>query len=97
GEVELLAGLAGVHPADHARARPQHPLGVPGALSAGDALDDDLAVLVEEDCHDLLSSLPGRGELGGATGRAVHGVDLLEVDGSCAGDEISEDPPALLG
>src|SRR5690606_4247080 len=45
------ARLAGVHAADDVRAGGQHLRRVLGGLAAGDALDDDLAVLVEEDRH----------------------------------------------
>jgi succinyl-CoA synthetase alpha subunit len=43
------AGLAGVDASDDVGARGQHQCGVLGALAAGDALNDDLGVLVEED------------------------------------------------
>ena len=49
------AGLAGVHAADDLRAGLEHECGVLGALAAGDALDDDLGVLVEEDRHVAIS------------------------------------------
>src|SRR5690606_22457164 len=45
------AGLARVHAADDVGARLEHEGGVLGALAAGDALDDDLGVLVDEDRH----------------------------------------------
>ena len=62
-EVHLGAGLAGVHSADDAGARGEHPLGVLGALAAGDALHDDRGLGVQEDGHVLTppassSSLP---------------------------------------
>lgn len=43
------AGLAGVDATDDLGAGLQHERRVLGALAAGDALDDDLGVLVEED------------------------------------------------
>src|SRR4051794_23731022 len=50
-EVDGLARLLGVHAADDGRAGGEHALGVLAPLGAGHALDDDLAVLVEEDRH----------------------------------------------
>ena len=49
-----LAALAGGDAADHLRAVGDRLLGVEGALAAGQALADDLGVLVDEDGHDIL-------------------------------------------
>ncbi len=45
------AGLAGVDTAEDLSARFEHPRGVCGGLTAGDALDDDLRVLGQKDRH----------------------------------------------
>src|SRR5690606_15635981 len=50
-EVHGLPGLAGVDAADHLRAGLEHAPGVLGALRPGHALNDDLAVLGQPDCH----------------------------------------------
>ena len=55
---DRLAGLAGVDAAHDVRAGLQHLGGVLHALGAGEALDDDLAVLVEEDRHCLTPPPP---------------------------------------
>ena len=64
-------------------------VGVLGALGPGQALDDDLAVLVQEDRHDQAPATLRK--LGGLVGRIVHRVRL--------GDQRVvrrvEDPPAL--
>ena len=67
------AGLAGVDAADDLGAGLEHQRGVLGALAAGDALDDDLGVLVQEDRHVLSVPYCVR-ELGGLVGALVHGV-----------------------
>src|SRR5690606_22973659 len=54
-EVHHLAGLARVDTTDDVGARGKHATGVLGALGAGHALDEDLAVLGEEDSHVLKS------------------------------------------
>ena len=63
-----------------------------GALTAGDALDDDLVVLVQEDRHVGPFSFRGFSELGGLVGGFVHGPDL--------GDQrvvgLGEDATALV-
>src|SRR5271166_2244260 len=48
---DYSARLAGVHAADDLRARLEHARGVDGGLATGDALDDDLVVLVQKDRH----------------------------------------------
>src|ERR1700740_456035 len=47
------AGLARINTADQLRTRLQHPRGVLGGLGPGDALDDDLRILVQENRHIL--------------------------------------------
>ena len=66
-------------------------------LGAGHALDDDLAVLVEEDRHlsGVLSGVgrrSGGGEFGGPARGAVHRVD----HGHQRVVGLGEDPAALL-
>ena len=57
GEADVgLAALAGGDAADHPGAVGDGLLGVEGSLRAGEALADDLGVLVDEDRH--LTSLP---------------------------------------
>src|SRR5262249_60412422 len=50
------AALAGADAADQAGAHQLHLLGVEGALAAGDALDDDRGLGVEQDGHYRVSS-----------------------------------------
>ena len=45
------AALAGRHAADDVGAVVDHFLGVEGADAAGEALDEDRGVLVDENCH----------------------------------------------
>lgn len=45
------AGLAGVHAAHNVGASCEHACGVLGTLATGDALNDDLGVLVHKDRH----------------------------------------------
>src|SRR6202044_3444187 len=59
-ELDDLARLARVGPADHLRTGREHPGPVPAALGSGDALDDDPAVLGQEDRHFMLPSRPLR-------------------------------------
>src|SRR5690606_5261829 len=54
-EVDALAGLARVDATDDVGARREHATGVLGALGAGHALDEDLAVLGQEDSHVVQS------------------------------------------
>ena len=56
--------LRGFTPPTTWRAGGHHPPGVLGALGAGDALDDDLAVFVDEDCHDSDCLAPELGRAG---------------------------------
>src|SRR5690606_15619432 len=52
GQAEVLgAALARGHAADDPGAVLDHLLGVEGALGAGEALDDDLGVLVDQNAH----------------------------------------------
>src|SRR5690554_2685071 len=70
---DLGAGLAGINAADDLGARSKHQGGVLGALAAGDALDDDLRILVEEDRHLLNPLLRCVRELGSLRCAFVHG------------------------
>lgn len=67
------AGLAGVDATNNVGAGLEHQGGVLGALAAGDALNDDLGVLVEVDRHCRVPLLSCVGELGGLVGALVHG------------------------
>ena len=72
------SGLAGVDAAEDLGAGLEHPRGVRGRLAAGDALDDDLAVLGQKDCHcQSFQALRGFGRFGGShIGGFVHGAHL---------------------
>ena len=59
GQTEVVgAAFAGGHAADHLRAIGNRLFGVEGALAAGEALADDLGVLINEDCHLITPSRP---------------------------------------
>ena len=71
------SGLARVDAAEDLGAGLEHPRGVRGGLTAGDALDDDLAVLGQKDCHVSPFRPCGFGGLGGCdVGGFVHRADL---------------------
>src|SRR5699024_6740838 len=100
GEVDALAGLAGVHAADDGGAGGEHPLGVLHPLGAGHALDDDLGIGVQEDCHVCLSCLSVARQLAAAssaTRRAAPSmVSTCSSLGRLASARIRRPSSALL-
>ena len=72
--VNGLPALAGRHTGHDVRAAGEHPAGVLGAFRAGDPLNQDPGVLVEENRHVRLL-VP---RLGDPAGRIVHGVDHFD-------------------
>ena len=74
-----LAALAGGDARDDVGVRPEHAERVLGALGAGDALDEDLAVLGEEDRHRVQA--PCAASCGHAARGVVHGVHELRRAG----------------
>ena len=91
------AGLAGVDTTDDLGAGLEHECGVLGAFAAGDALDDDLGVLVEEDGH-LCSPLSRVRTLASSAALSAPSsmVSASVTSGWCARRRIARPSSTLL-
>src|SRR5690606_24466916 len=86
----LAAALARRHAADDLGAVVDHLLGVEGALGAGEALDDDLGVLVDQNAHCVSFVLRSPGKAAGRTREMM--VPMGGAPG-CASLARATDPP----
>src|SRR5690606_984528 len=75
----LLPALAGGHPAHHVRTILDHLRGVEGSFAASEALNDDLALLVDEYAH---GSLGAGFAAANVTGRPATAGDRCSSSGS---------------